>query len=151
MNKPWKVVLAFVAVFAAGSIFGGLLMTRVGQRMVEKRRAQLPPPNPPMMLRHFSEQLELTAAQKEKIRPMVEKAEEEMRALRQRSLKETGVVLRRIQQEFAAELTPEQRKKLDKMQERQRERMREERPGMQFLRERVGGKREGLPPEPKKD
>ena len=74
MNKPWKVVLAFAAVFAAGSIFGGLLMMRVGQRMVEKRRAQLPPPNPPMVLRHFSEQLDLSAAQKEKIRPMVEKA-----------------------------------------------------------------------------
>jgi hypothetical protein len=104
MNKPWKVVLAFAAVFAAGSIFGGLLMMRVGQRMVEKRRAQLPPPNPPMVLRHFSEQLDLTAAQKEKIRPLVEKAEEEMRALRQKSLKETGVVLRRLQQEFAAEV-----------------------------------------------
>lgn len=151
MNKPWKVVLAFAAVFAAGSIFGGLLMMRVGQRMVEKRRSQQPPPNPPMVLRHFSEQLDLTAAQKEKIRPMVEKAEEEMRKRRQEALKETGAMLRRLQQEFAAELTPEQRKKLDKLQERQRERMREDRPGMQFLRERMGGKREGPPPEPKKD
>ena len=74
-----------------------------------------------------------------------------MRALRQNSLKETGAMLRGLQQRFAAELTPEQRKKLDKLQENQRERMREDRPSLQFFRERIGGKREGPPPEPKKD
>ena len=59
-------------------------------------------------------------------------------------------MLRRLQQEFAAELTPEQRKKLEKMQERQRELMREERPGLPPPRDRKGGKREGAtaPPAP---
>lgn len=151
MNKPWKVVLAFIAVFVAGAIFGGLLMVRIGPRIMEQKRAKSMPPTPPMLLRHFTDQLDLTAAQKEKIRPMVEKMEEEMRALRQNSLKETGAMLRGLQQRFAAELTPEQRKKLDKLQENQRERMREDRPSLKFFRERIGGKREGPPPEPKKD
>ncbi len=151
MNKPWKVVLAFTAVFAAGSVFGGLLAMRVGPRSAANRPTKQQPPSPPALLKHFAEQLDLTAAQKEKISPTVELAEEEMRRLRQSSLKESGAVLRRLQQEFAAELTPEQLKKLDKIQERQRERMREDRPALQLLRERAGNKREGPPPEAKKD
>jgi Spy/CpxP family protein refolding chaperone len=95
--------------------------------------------------------LELTPEQKEKIRPMVERADEEVRRLRQGSLKETGVVLRRLQQEIAGELTAEQRKKLEKLQERQREQLsRDDRPGVQLFRERMGGKRDGSvsPPPP---
>jgi len=99
-----------------------------------------------MMLRHFAERLDLTPVQKEKIRPLVERAEEEVRTMRQTSLKDTGVILRRVQREIAAELAPEQRKKLERMQVRQRELMREERPILQKMRERMGGKREGPPP-----
>jgi hypothetical protein len=88
MNKPWKVVLAFAAVFAAGAIFGGLLMVRIGPRIMEQKRAKSMPPTPPMLLRHFTDQLNLTAAQKEKIRPMVEKVEEEMHLEEVNHLKE---------------------------------------------------------------
>ncbi len=145
MNKPWKVVLAFTAIFLAGAIFGGLLMARIGPRLAQRRGGPPPPPSP-MMLRHFAERLDLTPVQKEKIRPLVERAEEEVRTMRQTSLKDTGVILRRVQREIAAELAPEQRKKLERMQVRQRELMREERPILQKMRERMGGKREGPPP-----
>ncbi|MBC7366957.1 MAG: hypothetical protein H7343_09135 [Undibacterium sp.] len=150
MNKTWKVVLAFTAVFMAGSIFGGLLAMRVGPRAAQKKGGP-PPVAGQMMLRHFADRLELTPEQKEKIRPMVERADEEVRHLRQSSLKETGVVLRRLQQEISGELTEEQRKKLEKLQERQRELMREdrpERPAGQKFRERMGGKRESGSPVP---
>jgi Spy/CpxP family protein refolding chaperone len=96
----------------------------------------------------MAERLELTNEQKEKIRPLVDRAEDEIRQLRQISIKETGLILRRLQQTLAVELTPEQRKKLEKMQERQRELMREERPGLPPPRERKGGKREGTTPPP---
>jgi len=151
MNKPWKVVLAFTAIFLAGAIFGGLLMARLGPRLAQKRGGPPPPPSP-MMLRHFSERLDLTPAQKEKIRPLVERAEDEVRTMRQTSLKDTGVILRRIQQEIAAELTPDQRKKLERMQVRQRELMREDRPILQKMRERKDRAGEpqgpGVPPPP---
>ena len=144
MNKTWKVVLAFTAVFLAGAIFGGLLA------LLALRSAQ--PRGTPMMLpavlRHMTDRLELTNEQKEKIRPLVDAAEDEIRQLRQISIKETGLILRRLQQTLAVELTPEQRKKLEKMQERQRELMREERPGLPPPRERKGGKREGATPPP---
>jgi len=92
--------------------------------------------------------LELTAAQKEKIRPMVERADDEVRKLQQGRFKETGAILRRLQQEISGELTADQRKKLEKLQERQRELMLSDRPGMRLLRERMGGKREGGSPPP---
>lgn len=43
MEKPWKVIVAFVGVFIAGSIFGGLLALRFDQR-VRGSTAQMPPP-----------------------------------------------------------------------------------------------------------
>ena len=141
MNKTWKVVLAFTAVFLAGAIFGGLLFMRAGPRWAQRRGA-------PAVLRHMADRLELTNEQKEKIRPLVDEAEDQIRQLRQISIKETGLILRRLQQTLAVELTPEQRKKLEKMQERQRELMREERPGLPPPRERKGGKREGTTPPP---
>lgn len=150
MNKPWHVVLAFTAIFLAGSVFGGLLTMRFGQHFGPKRSG--PPPAPsPVMLRIFADRLELTPEQKEKIRPMVELADKEMRRMRQVSLKETGVVLRRLQQDFAKELTSGQRAKLDKMQEHQKELMREEREqrgdrpgGAPSLRERINNRRENF-------
>lgn len=148
MNKTWKVVLAFTAVFLAGAIFGGLLMLRAGPRWAQRRAAPALPALPPAVLRHMADRLELTNEQKEKIRPLVDGAEDEIRQIRQVSLKETGLILRRLQQTIAAELTPEQRKKLEKMQERQRELMREERPGLPPPRERKPAKREGATPPP---
>ena len=147
MNKTWKVVLAFTAVFLAGAIFGGLLVLRAGPRWAQRRGAPALPAIPPAVLRHMADRLELTNEQKEKIRPLVDGAEDEIRQLRQISIKETGLILRRLQQTLAVDLTPEQRKKLEKMQDRQRELMREERPGLPLPRDRKAGKREcGTPP-----
>jgi Spy/CpxP family protein refolding chaperone len=149
MNKTWKVVLAFTAVFLAGAIFGGLLAMGAGPRLAQRRGAPALPAMPPAVLRHMADRLELTNEQKEKIRPLVDRAEEEIRQLRQVSIKETGLILRRLQQTLAVELNPDQRKKLEKMQERQRELMREERPGLPPPRDRKGGKRDGATPPPR--
>jgi Spy/CpxP family protein refolding chaperone len=146
MNKTWKVVLAFTAVFLAGAIFGGLLAMRAGPRLAQRRGAPALPAMPPAVLRHMADRLELTNEQKEKIRPLVDRAEDEIRQLRQISIKQTGLILRRLQQTLAVELTPEQCKKLEKIQERQRELMREERPGPPPPRDRKGGKRDGATP-----
>lgn len=37
MEKPWKVIVAFVGVFVAGSVFGGLLALRLNQRDLAPR------------------------------------------------------------------------------------------------------------------
>jgi Spy/CpxP family protein refolding chaperone len=149
MEKPWKVIAAFVGVFIFGSIFGGLLALRIQQRPAAVKRpaqGQNQPGPLPAILRLHAEQLDLTPEQREKIRPMVERAEEDIRRVRQTSLRETGIILKRLQEDFANELTPEQRRKLGKMQERMQERLREDRGALQPLRDKPAGKpRPGSP------
>ena len=128
--------------------FGGLLALRFEPRPPAKRpaapaAASASAPLPGIM-RHFAEQLELTPEQREKIRPMVERAEEDIRRLRQTGLRETGIILKRLQEDFATELTPDQRKKMEKMQEKMQERLRDDRGAFQPLREKFNGKRPGL-------
>jgi hypothetical protein len=58
MNVPWKVILAFVGVFIAGAVFGGVFTMGVSARRfanpprqmgpVERPIAQLPPVNQPL-------------------------------------------------------------------------------------------------------
>lgn len=163
MSKPWKVILAFVSVFLAGAIFGGLLLVRFSPRSgpVPKRANNNQPPSGgggamPSLLRNFMDRLDLTQEQKAKILPVVDRAEEALRKVRQDSFHESGAILKRLYDELNSDLTPEQRKKLEKIQERQRELMREDRerragaPG--GSREKNGGKRDagsakdGLPP-----
>ena len=146
MDKNWKVILAFTAVFLAGAIFGGLLALRVGPPLAQRRAGPAPFATAPAVLRRMTDRLELTNEQKEKIRPLVDHAEEEIRQFRQVSLREVGLILRLLQQTIAIELTANQRKKLEKMQEHQRELMREERPGLPPPRDRKAGKRDGAPP-----
>lgn len=149
MDRPWKVISAFVGVFIFGSIFGGLLALRVDQRAGQRRGGPPPSQQPPGgalpgIMRHFAERLELTPEQREKIRPMVERAEADIRHLRQTSLRDTGILIKRLQEDFAGELTPVQRRKLEKMQERQREVLREnrsDRTGSAPPRDKSGGKR----------
>lgn len=42
MEKPWKVIAAFVGVFIAGSIFGGLLAMRMNRYDLSPRRNEAP-------------------------------------------------------------------------------------------------------------
>lgn len=132
MDKPWKVIAAFVGVFAFGSIFGGLLALRFFDH------DQLPRRQPPQfrgqggggggrpeILSMFTERLSLTSAQLEKIRPLVERAEDDFRRRRQTEFRETGVIFERLHQDIVTFLTPEQQVKLEKIKERQGEKLRD--------------------------
>ncbi|MSU66184.1 MAG: hypothetical protein EXS38_08815 [Opitutus sp.] len=133
MDKPWKVILAFVGVFIAGSVFGGFFALRIGHQIAQRAGKRVLPSQSPILppavqlLRRFADRLELTVTQREKIAPIVSRGEEELSRARQSSLEQTGGILRRAQQEFRAELTPDQRRKLDRMEQSQRELMRQER------------------------
>jgi hypothetical protein len=137
MNASWKAVLAFIAVFVAGTIFGGGFALRVSKQVAPHEgprrivqplpRLQGQPPLGTQLLRRFVENLDLTNEQRDKLKPMVIHAEEQIAQLRQQSLEETETILRGVQQEFRAELTPEQQRKLNRMQQRQNELVNEER------------------------
>lgn len=137
MGAPWKVVFAFIAVFIAGAVFGSVFALRISKQFVARegpRPLVNPVPQPKggaplgtQLLRRFAEGLELSNEQRDKLRPIVQRAEDQIAQVRQSSLEQTEAVLHRLQQEFRAELTPPQQRKLNRMQQRQNEIIKEER------------------------
>jgi Spy/CpxP family protein refolding chaperone len=126
MDHPWKVVFAFVGVFIAGSVFGGLFVLRVDSAhpsIVAKKKTSESPPQP-QMLRRIVERLELTPEQNQTLRPLMERTEEDLRRVSQTSFRETNVILERWQEDVVKVLTPEQRGKLDEVKQELRERFR---------------------------
>jgi hypothetical protein len=164
MEKPWKVIVAFVGVFIAGSVFGGLLALRLNQRDLAPRFApaaltsrpgpapapgqpplapgqpqanpqvprltaalpqmQLPPGmavQAPQLMRRYVDRLDLTAEQKERINPLIQRAAADLRRQQQTNFRETGIILQHLQEDLGKELTSAQRGRLDEMAERQRQ------------------------------
>ena len=139
MNKPWKVILAFLGVFLAGAVFGGFISLRVARS--HDFRPSAMDKFTPMLLHRFSDRLELTTEQLEKIRTIVAATEAELRRLRSSGFKETVAVAENMNEQIAKVLTPAQVIKLDELKREMRERWRRDRPG----RNPEGGR---LPPPP---
>lgn len=153
MNAPWKVIAAFVGVFIAGAIFGGVFTMRASfTRRVPPPAAQsrpltaIPAPsqrpqvagpqvavsattppviNPltPTLMRQFTQKLSLTPEQRDRIRPMVARASEDYVRLRQENLADTARVAERMYADVSALLTPEQRNQLETMRQQMLERV----------------------------
>ncbi|HVS51582.1 MAG TPA: hypothetical protein VHD62_04440 [Opitutaceae bacterium] len=129
MDKPWKVVLAFVGIFIAGAVFGAFFSLGVGKELLAqqppvgpKRLVAVPPSwQAPQLLGRFTERLDLTADQRERIKPIVQRASEDYRRQWQANVRETGFILERLQNDIRKELTPEQQAKLEKMEKNQHE------------------------------
>jgi len=141
MEKGWRVILAFVGIFAAGALTGGLLTLRVVQSRpatpaeappvasvvpqnppaatpaaaVPQPVVPPPPPAPeqlgPQLFRRLTNQLDLTPAQRAKIRPIELRASEELNRLRRESVHSTQVLIDQLEDEIRALLTPEQQAK----------------------------------------
>ncbi len=121
MDKPWKVIAAFIGVFIAGAVFGGFFTLRGPARRLPPPQtrplAQLPPagqprqvagpqlspqsgshtrsnPITPQLMRGFTKSLQLTPEQREKIQPIVSRAGEDFQRLREEDV-------RRRQENFA--------------------------------------------------
>ena len=157
MDKPWKVVFAFVAVFIAGAVFGGLFTLRAaGKRLADWRKPERPAvalPNAPAttpaasakstaatpnsqpakaaimpaLMRQFTQRLKLSTDQKERVRPIVGRAGEDFARLRQENLADTARVTERMYADVSAVLTVEQRAELEKMRQQMQERVQAER------------------------
>lgn len=109
MDKPVKVIVAFIGVFIAGAIFGGVFTFRASARRQpppqrplthlppEGVRAQVAGPqvmaqpgaaartNPitPQLMRNFTKSLSLSPEQREKLQPIVSRAGEDFQRLRE--------------------------------------------------------------------
>lgn len=141
MEKPWKVVLAFIGVFIAGAVFGAVFTLRTaGKRVVDRADKGTPaatavaqpkaPPQSdiaPALMRQFTQNIKLTNAQKEKVRPLVNRAAEDLQRLRRENLENTVRVMERMYTDVAAWLTVEQRGQLDAMRTKMQEKAAEDR------------------------
>jgi Spy/CpxP family protein refolding chaperone len=118
MNQRLKVVLILVGVFLAGAVCGG----PIALRFLRPARPEWNRGARPQVMDRLSKELDLTQAQQEKIRPIVTRAQEEMQHFRRESIRNIAVVMDRMHTDVAAELTPEQRSKLEDMRKKFRDR-----------------------------
>lgn len=117
MNKPWKVILVFAGVFLAGVITGGPLLGLLQNYRQERR-----PAFADRTMVRYERELGITSAQKEKIRPILLRAQDDWRRLRQENVQHLTALVDRMHMEVATELTPEQQTKLEDMRKELRKR-----------------------------
>lgn len=184
MDKPWKVILAFVGVFMAGAVFGGIFTLRAsGKRLAAERGADpsverskgvtvappatksapapgvgapaqpvpVQPPGPrsigPALMRQFTQRLNPDPEQTKKIRPLVNRAAEDLQRLQREHLQDTTRVTERMYEDVAALLTRPQRTQLEMMRQEMLERVRKERERRGELQAKAGAARP-VPPTP---
>jgi Spy/CpxP family protein refolding chaperone len=118
MDKSWRVIFAFAGIFFAGLVAGVLVAPRIFPHLAGRNgQPWLPVQAPiqrtqplgPQLFRQFTERLNLTPEQREKIKPIELRVTEELRRLRLESQHNTDVALQRMQDEISEILTPEQR------------------------------------------
>ena len=120
MKLNGKVVFAFMGIFIAGAVTGGFvgvpLAKHFGPKPMTVEQFW------PQQMKKFTEKLELTAEQRERIKPILQQASIEMKPIRKEAFKATSEVLERMEAAVAKELTDAQRARLAEMQAQERER-----------------------------
>lgn len=124
MNKPWIVILVLLGIFAAGGVTGGFVTLKVCRDKIVNR--PVPDEWEPRHLKRLSERLDLSAEQREQLRPIIRRRMEHLNRLRSQSMAETRVVVEAMQREISEMLTPEQRLKFEQMN-RELRKLREDR------------------------
>ncbi|HXM32127.1 MAG TPA: hypothetical protein VN921_00620 [Chthoniobacterales bacterium] len=119
----WKIVVSLAVIFLAGSITGALFTVAIAKH--EVRRQSDPAQWFQLTMQRWKTRLRLTSAQEEKLKPIVQETVEELRTLRASDLRQTDEILARARTRIEPELTPEQRVRLQKMQEARKRRLQE--------------------------
>lgn len=153
MDRPWKVISAFVGVFIAGAVFGGFFTLRSAGKWLPAGKGPAAVPTPakaqkspggggsaqsgsggagqgriaPQLMRQLTQRLNPTPEQQKSIRPIVGRAAEDLQRMQREHLADTTRTTERMYADVAAILTPEQRTKLEQMRQEMLERVRRER------------------------
>jgi Spy/CpxP family protein refolding chaperone len=115
MTKPWQIWLVLIAIFSTG-IAGGWLV----ERHIARRQVQRPPPPEVWIARQIERitgEVQLTPEQKERIKPIVAANIDQLIKLRRQAID----ILDQMGKQIAAELTPEQRARYEKILQARRE------------------------------
>ena len=123
MNKSWKVVLAFAVVFLAGGACGWVLTLRFGGSQAAPRGVNRPADIGVQLMTRWVRfnQLDLSDEQKVVIRPLISTAAEQLRRLQRDDRHNAQLIIERMQDAIAAELSPEQRNRFDDLIRNQRQ------------------------------
>ncbi len=122
LERPWKLILLLVGIFAAGAVTGSFATLMVGKKIAQARTA--PDQWISARFKMFAERLELTPPQVEKLEPIMRRNAEDLKRLRQDGMRDTRRIVERMEKEIAAVLTPEQQAKFDVLSKEMAERAR---------------------------
>lgn len=114
MNRKALVTLAFLGVFIAGAITGGLVGVRVAQTFSRNRATEQ---FVQQQLKRIADHLSLTPEQRQRIRPIVIAAGRDVQEHR----REIFAVTEKMETEIRQILTEQQRVEFDRMRSRLRE------------------------------
>ncbi len=113
--------MTLIAIFVAGAVTGGFLTIRA-MKYEMPRRIEVPP-GTPFSVDRWLAHLHLTPDQDQKLRPIIEQVDNELRNLRALDLREIEGILDRAQDRMNAVLTPDQRERLRQMLEERKQRL----------------------------
>ena len=118
----WKLAFALLLVFVAGGATGVFL----GVHHL-RHHVMLGPPHsgdmPDRMREHLRHALDLTAEQEKKIAPLIDATSARLETIRVETAERVRTVMEESKKEVAPLLTPEQQKKLDKLDSEHRKMM----------------------------
>lgn len=118
--------LRLIAYLAAIFLVGGITGASIARMFFHHHRWG-PPVRPHEMVSqvrsHLRERLDLTPAQVEKIDPLIEKLGDEMWAIHRDTMQRVGKLMDSTQDKIAAQLTPDQRRKLEQLKLERESRM----------------------------
>jgi Spy/CpxP family protein refolding chaperone len=118
----WKLAFAFLLVFVAGAATGAFFgVHHLKQHII------LGPPHsgdvPDKMREHFRRALGLTAEQENKIAPIIDATSAKLETIRVETAERVRTVMEESKRAVAPLLTPEQQKKLEKLESQHRKMM----------------------------
>ena len=118
----WKLAFAFLLVFIAGGTTGAFF----GFHHIRQHIILGPPKSGEVsdrMREHFRRSLDLTPEQEAKIVPVIDATSAKLEAIRVETAERVRAVMEESKKEVAPLLTPEQQKKLDKLESQHRKMM----------------------------
>ena len=119
--RRWQALVALAGLFALGVVSGGL-----GAHLFYARALERPPAPPPFfggrMGPRLERHLDLTPAQGEQLRQILDETRREAEALRRDLAPRIREVMERSEERIREILTPEQRRRFEELQRQQRRR-----------------------------
>lgn len=119
-SRVLRIVVYATLIFLAGAATGAFVAPNLGRHFMRPPRAEEMSRH---MLEHLQSELNLTADQAAKIRPLIEETGQAMDALRRNTTQQVRARMAETNKKIAALLTPEQQIKFEKMEAEHRQRL----------------------------